>query len=139
MVDIFGTLGPACDDEKVLCKMFATGMTGIRINLSHVMLFECTASIERIRNAAKENGIAPKILIDMQGPELRIGKFDGAKELASGDVLMLGRDGIPVPGAVLAALESGDEVLLDDGKIQALFFNPGKHHYYGTEHFVVDP
>lgn len=29
--------------------------------------------------------------------------------------------------------------ILDDGKIQALFFNPGKHHYYGTEHFVVDP
>jgi pyruvate kinase len=117
MVDIFGTLGPACDDEKVLCKMFATGMTGIRINLSHVMLSECMASIDRIRSAAKENGITPKILIDMQGPELRIGKFDGAKELASGDMLKLGRNGIAVSGAVLAALESGDEVLLDDGKI----------------------
>ena len=117
MVDIFGTLGPACDDEKVLSRMFAAGMTGIRINLSHVMLSDCTAGIERIRNAAKENGIMPKILIDMQGPELRIGKFDGAKELDSGDMLKLGQDGITVPAAVLNALVAGDEVLLDDGKI----------------------
>lgn len=117
LVDIFGTLGPACDNENVLSKMFAAGMTGIRINLSHVMLFECTASIERIRNAANKNGITPKILIDMQGPELRIGKFDGAKELACGDKLKLGQNGISVPKAVLVALEAGDEVLLDDGKI----------------------
>ena len=117
MIDIFGTLGPACDDEMVLYKMFAAGMTGIRINLSHVMLSECTASIEKIRNAAKENGIMPKILIDMQGPELRLGKFDGVKELVPGDRVKLGQGGIAVPRAVIDALEAGDEVLLDDGKI----------------------
>ena len=38
MIDIFGTLGPACDDIAVLTDMFSKGMTGIRVNLSHVML-----------------------------------------------------------------------------------------------------
>lgn len=33
MVEIFGTLGPGCDDEETLYKMFAEGMTGIRINV----------------------------------------------------------------------------------------------------------
>lgn len=84
MVDVFGTVGPACDNQKVLADMFSNGMTGIRVNLSHVMLSDCAQSIERILAAAKENGLQPKILIDMQGPELRIGRFDGIKKLAAG-------------------------------------------------------
>ena len=37
---IYGTLGPACQDEKILTEMFALGMTGMRLNLSHVTLAE---------------------------------------------------------------------------------------------------
>lgn len=126
-VDIFGTLGPACDEELILEKMFACGMTGIRINLSHVMLSECKESIARINKAAKENGIVPKILIDMQGPELRIGRFEGAYVLGAGDKFRLGQEGIPVPPEVIRNLEPADEVLLDDGKILGIVVeNDGK-------------
>ena len=117
MTDIYGTLGPACDDEDILRKMFSLGMTGIRVNLSHVMLSDCAASIEKIRSAAKKADIQPKILIDMQGPELRIGRFEGKKILKAEDSITLGNEGIPLHDGILRELETGDEVLLDDGKI----------------------
>ncbi len=118
-IDIFGTLGPACDDEAVLNEMFAEGMTGIRINLSHVMLRDCADSIGRIRRAAEANGIVPKILIDMQGPEIRIGNIKAPIELAEGDDFELGKGGISVPDIAISCIAEGDEVLLDDGKILA--------------------
>ncbi|WP_034446155.1 pyruvate kinase [Butyrivibrio sp. AE2032] len=81
MVDIFGTLGPSCEAEDTLYEMFKEGMTGIRINLSHVMLADCTDKIERIKSAAKRAGVTPKILIDLQGPELRIDDLDAPLSL----------------------------------------------------------
>ena len=89
MVDIFGTLGPSCDDEEILYQMFKEGMTGIRINLSHVSLISCSDSLVRVKNAAKRCDIEPKILIDMQGPELRIGKVSGETKVTEGYVVLL--------------------------------------------------
>ena len=45
MVEIYGTLGPACSDTQTLARLFAAGMTGVRLNLSHVGL---PASAEQI-------------------------------------------------------------------------------------------
>ncbi len=128
MVDIFGTLGPSCDNEEILYKMFAEGMTGIRINLSHVKLTDCAASIDKIKKAADRYGITPKLLIDMQGPELRIGSLDKPLELREGEFAYFSgaivegeaqknENIIPVDSIVAASLEPGKEVLLDDGKI----------------------
>ncbi len=89
MVDIFGTLGPSCEAEDTLYEMFKEGMTGIRINLSHVMLADCTDKIERIKSAAKRAGVTPKILIDLQGPELRIGDLETPITLEEGTSLWL--------------------------------------------------
>ena len=120
MVNVFGTLGPACSRQSVLFDMFKEGMTGIRINLSHVKLSDCADKVETIRRAADQAGVTPKILVDMQGPELRIGDFEGAKELTSGDSLRLGRDGIPLEPVIIEHLEKDMEVLLDDGKLLAV-------------------
>ncbi len=95
MVDIFGTLGPSCDEEEVLKAMFKEGMTGIRINLSHVMLADCKESIRRIQRAAKAIGITPSILIDMQGPELRIGDLKEPLELEEGVILHIRQETAP--------------------------------------------
>ncbi len=119
MVDIFGTIGPACEDEQVLLSMFREGMTGIRINLSHVMLEDCRESIERVKNAAAECGVSPKILIDMQGPELRIGAMSEPVMLTEGESFFLGDGGIFVDSAIIGYLEKDIEVLLDDGRILA--------------------
>ena len=117
MVDVFGTLGPACKNIEVLDDMFAQGMTGMRINLSHTLLFDCKDEIKKIHHAAEKHAITPKILIDMQGPELRIGELKEALTLKENDRVVLGKNGIPVDEAVLKSTDIGTEILLDDGKI----------------------
>ena len=131
-VDIYGTLGPMCSDTDTLAAMFEAGMTGIRLNLSHVTLRESEHLIENLHKAAALSGAKTQLLIDMQGPELRIGRMNAPLDLKEGDKLTFLEQGDPearkagtlrkivtVPGEVLKALEVSREVLLDDGKILA--------------------
>ena len=106
---IYGTLGPSCTDIEVLRLMFREGMTGIRVNTSHVTLKEYADAIENVRKAADLEGITPDILMDMQGPELRIGKIDEL-ELSSGERLSL--SDIEAPHEVLKNVRKGMEILL---------------------------
>lgn len=117
MVDIYGTIGPACADEQILEMMFRAGMTGLRLNLSHVSLREAEPQFQMIRRAAKAAGVYPKLLIDMQGPELRVGKLAEPMILTDGECVTMGPDGIPVPEVIRPELIEGRKVLLDDGKI----------------------
>ena len=126
---IFGTFGPACDSEEILEKMIDTGMTGMRLNLSHTTLTKCAEKIQYYRKAAKNCGVEPQILIDMKGPELRIGSMKDSLQLTEtlAEVLLCSLENyefvqdvshvIPVPQEVMDILEAGDEVLLDDGKL----------------------
>ena len=151
MIDVFGTLGPSCRDEEVLASMFAEGMTGVRINLSHVMLKDCLEDLDKVKRAAADNKIVPKILIDMQGPELRIGRLDAPISLNDGDELVLeptvpdktdtypgktdahsgkantqpGAKAVTLDKRILESLEVNDEILLDDGKIAATITQAG--------------
>ncbi|MCR5743902.1 MAG: pyruvate kinase [Lachnospiraceae bacterium] len=115
MFDIYGTLGPACADRETLSAMFSHGMTGMRLNLSHITLENAADTIMIFYEAARDAHVMPKLLIDMQGPEVRIGDIE-EMELLEGDSVSLGGD-IPVPDYVIAGLREHDEVLLDDGKI----------------------
>ena len=92
MVDIYGTLGPKCSDKDTLVQMFDAGMTGVRLNLSHITLHHAADQIETLHCAAACCGKKAQLLIDMQGPELRIGTLE---------------------------LSPGQQILLDDGKILA--------------------
>ena len=49
MTAIYGTLGPACADLETLTEMFAAGMTGIRLNLSHTGLLQASGQIKAMR------------------------------------------------------------------------------------------
>ena len=117
-VRIYGTIGPACRDREILKQMFREGMDGVRLNLSHTSLEEASALIEDCHRAARECGISPELLIDMQGPELRVGIMKNPAELNEGE--LIGTGDIPFPEVVKNVLEDGDpgqEILLDDGKI----------------------
>ena len=117
-VKIYGTIGPACLDVDIIRQMFRAGMTGMRLNLSHTSLKDASEMIDLYHRASMEAGISsPDLLIDMQGPELRIGNLKKALMLADGDKVCLGPDGIPVPDAVFPHLTPGQTVLMDDGKI----------------------
>lgn len=115
--DIYGTLGPACADAGTLKKMFEAGMTGIRLNLSHVTLRKAAAQVEALHEAAAACGIKAKLLVDMQGPELRLGSFETEPELREGDTVLLGEGGIAMPETVLPYLLPGQQLLLDDGRL----------------------
>ncbi len=124
MIDIYGTIGPACADRTILAEMFREGMTGIRLNTSHTSLRDAEPQIAMIHEAAALCGIKPKLLIDMQGPELRLGRF-APMTLQAGSricfavsaVQQQNIPAVPVAQLIWNALHPGEEVLLDDGKI----------------------
>ena len=117
-VRIYGTLGPSCKDEQTLAQMFREGMDSIRLNLSHTTLAEAAGLIAAYRNAARACGVKPGLLIDMQGPELRIGRLPAPLRLEEG--ALVGTDALPFPEEVknvLSGAPAGREILLDDGRI----------------------
>lgn len=117
MTEIYGTLGPRCQDVDTLCAMFDAGMTGVRLNLSHITFHDAAVEIENLHRAAAKCGVQAQLLIDMQGPELRIGALPGSLALVEGQEITLGAGGIPVPELTLPCLAPGQQVLLDDGKL----------------------
>ena len=113
MIDIYGTLGPACAQADTLEQMLRLGMSGVRLNLSHMTLPEAAPLVEALHTAAARVGVRPKLLIDMQGPELRIGRLASPLPLGEGECLPVRALGLPE--AALACLAPGQEILLDDG------------------------
>lgn len=120
---IYGTIGPACQEEQKLEKMFRLGMTGMRLNVSHSSLEDVAEWIVGLHRAADSCNITADLLIDLQGPELRVGDFRFVESypLKDGETIFLSRqdetETIPVPQVVLEDTKSGQEILLDDGKI----------------------
>ncbi len=114
---IYATFGPACGTEEVLKKMIEAGMTGMRLNLSHTSLKNSSNYLKSYQSAAMQCGVTPEILIDMQGPELRVGDLRAGIRLEEGEKVLLGNKGIPVPMELISSLEVNDKILLDDGKL----------------------
>lgn len=129
---VYGTVGPACCDTEVLVQLFEKGMTGIRINLSHVNLVEVTDWIENIKTAyaqvKKANTEQPELemLIDLIGPEMRLGELPTERKLNIGDKLTVMAEGetnlfdpteLSIPNPIFEHLEEGTILLIDDGKI----------------------
>lgn len=129
---VYGTVGPACCDTEVLVQLFENGMTGVRINLSHVNLVEVTDWIENIRTAyarvKQNNPEQPELemLIDLIGPEMRLGELLSERKLNVGDRLTVMAEGktnlfdpteLAIPRPVYDKLEVGTSLLIDDGKI----------------------
>lgn len=118
-MDFYGTLGPSCCLHPVLVRMYEAGMTGVRLNLSHGMLKERANWLYVAVSAAKSVGVETKILIDLQGPELRVGNFGGERKLKKDTDVIFGQRGIPVPSILMAQVKKGMRLLLDDGKMEA--------------------
>ena len=119
MLEIYGTLGPACASADLLEQMLSTGMTGVRLNLSHVTLAQAADQVEALHTAARRLGVKPKLLIDMQGPELRIGPMSHDVHMIEGKNILLHQPGgIPLPEVILQHITPGQELWMDDGKIR---------------------
>ena len=120
------TLGPACNDEATLEKMFANGMNVARLNFSHGTHEEHQKRIELFRRVRDRLQVPAAIMLDTKGPEIRLGTFeDGAAVLKNGDPFILTVR--PVVGTAQKAsvmfegfasqVKKGDRVLIDDGRL----------------------
>ncbi len=113
--EIYGTLGPSCAEAGILGEMLSLGMTGIRLNLSHMSLRDAEPMLTALRDAERISGRPCKLLIDMQGPELRIGRLPAPLELTEGTKISLAD--LKIPEKIKEAITPGGEILLDDGKL----------------------
>ena len=102
-LEIYGTLGPACACVDTLRQMFAEGITGMRLNLSHTTLTGSEELIGSFHDAAASEGVSPSLLIDMQGPELRVGRFPSPIKLERDALVRL----IPNPASGISSCEKG--------------------------------
>lgn len=126
---IIATLGPASESQDTLQAMLNAGVDLVRINLSHGSQDEQAVRIEMAKKCAKAANKVIGILIDLQGPKIRIAKFRDPKgvTLAEGDTFILDADCPKEAGdenrvgldysALPKEVFAGDELLLDDGRL----------------------
>ncbi len=76
---IVATLGPASESPEILDRLIAAGVNVVRLNFSHGTAEDHRQRAERVREAARKNGVCVGILADMQGPKIRCGKFKNGK------------------------------------------------------------
>ncbi|MDH3325112.1 MAG: pyruvate kinase [Gammaproteobacteria bacterium] len=125
---ILATLGPATDDPKVLDKLIEAGLDVVRVNFSHGIADEHKKRVEMVRDRARAHGRQIGVLVDLQGPKIRIEKFKNNKiELAEGDIFTLDAECPTDDGdqnrvglaykTLPNDVKRGDTLLLDDGRI----------------------
>ncbi|TWV33274.1 pyruvate kinase [Streptomyces misionensis] len=124
---IICTLGPATDSYAQIKALVEAGMDVARFNLSHGTRAEHEERYQRVRKAADETGRSVGILADLQGPKIRLGRFDeGPVLLERGDTFTITvEDGVAGDrhrcGTTYAGLADdvapGERVLVDDGRV----------------------
>ncbi len=125
---IVATLGPASSSEEVLRDMIRAGVNVVRINFSHGSAQEHIERVNTVRAIAEELGVHIGVLADLQGPKIRISKFeDNSVFLSNGSTFIFDKQA-DVPGDVnrvgldfpdlIKDVQTGDILLLDDGKIR---------------------
>ncbi len=126
-VKILATLGPASADPEIVEALYRAGVDVFRINMSHASHDMMRERVATIRKLEEKVDRPIGILVDLQGPKLRVGLFaNGAEELRKGDLFTVDDD--PTPGdatrvrlphpEILESLRTGHRLLIDDGKVQ---------------------
>ena len=119
-------MGPAVEAAGKVEQLIAAGMNMARLNLSHGSYAEHQSRMDAVRNAAKKAGVPIAVLVDLQGPKIRLARFtNGPHELSRGDVFTITTDEIEGTkdrvGTTYKGLpgdcKAGDRILIDDGKV----------------------
>jgi pyruvate kinase len=125
---ILATLGPATDDPKVLDQLISAGVDVVRLNLSHGTHEEHRRRAESVRDRARASGRQVGVLVDLQGPKIRITEFKQGKiALQKDDPFILDtqcgakdgdqtRVGMTFP-ELIKDIKRGDTLVLADGAI----------------------
>ncbi len=120
------TMGPAVEAPEKVDELIAAGMNMARLNLSHGGYPEHQNRLDLVRASAEKAGRAVAILVDLQGPKIRLARFaDGPHELLRGDIFTITTDDVigtkERVGTTFKGLpgdcKAGDRILIDDGKV----------------------
>ena len=124
---IVATLGPASSTPEMIGKLFAAGADVFRINMSHTSHERMRELVAMIRGVEQDTGRPIGILVDLQGPKLRLGSIaGGAVTVKNGDTYVLDQDPaigdatrayLPHP-EIFAGVQNGHTLLIDDGKVR---------------------
>ena len=124
---IVATLGPATSTYESVRAIIDAGVDVARLNLSHGDYSVHEGNYANVRRAADDAGKPVAILVDLQGPKIRLGKFaDGPHDLEVGDVFKITTDEIlgsrEICGTTFKGLPNdvapGDPLLIDDGRVK---------------------
>jgi pyruvate kinase len=119
-------MGPAVESPEKVKELIDAGMNMARLNLSHGSYEEHQARLDCVRDAAKTAGRPVAILVDLQGPKIRLARFKaGPHDLARGDIFTITVDDVEGTkervGTTYKGLpgdcKAGDRILIDDGKV----------------------
>jgi pyruvate kinase len=124
---IVATLGPASSDPSTIASLFEAGVDVFRINMSHTSHARMRELVGMIRDIEADKARPIGVLVDLQGPKLRLGTFaGGAIALTPQQTFTLDSD--PAPGdtsrvqfphpEIFSVVEPGHTLLLDDGKVR---------------------
>ena len=124
---IVATLGPACSSAAVMSRMLAAGVDVVRLNFSHGVVSDHVERARLVRECAQKLGREVGLMADLQGPKIRVGKFENGRvqlvpgqdfildaECELGDDKRVGLDYKELPRDV----SPGAVLLLDDGLIR---------------------
>ncbi len=131
---IIATIGPAIDSKEGIKKLIEAGVNVFRLNTSHGTMEDHLKKFKTIRAVCEEYDYNAAIMIDLQGPKIRVGNLKKDIELEIGQEVVFANNSkemnvIPVDYEGIADdLVIGDKILLDDGKIQTVVkkVNDGK-------------
>ncbi len=124
---IVATLGPATASYENIRAIIDAGVNVARMNLSHGSYDVHEGVYANVRKAAADAGKPVAVLVDLQGPKIRLGKFeDGPYELAEGDIFKITTEDVlgtkELSGTTFKGLPNdvkpGDFLLIDDGKVK---------------------
>jgi len=124
---IVATLGPATSSYENIRAIIDAGVDVARMNLSHGSYAVHEEVYANVRKAAEDSGRAVAVMVDLQGPKIRLGKFEaGPYELAVGDIFKITTEDVvgtkELSGTTFKGLPDdvspGDFLLIDDGKVK---------------------
>src|SRR5690625_1305874 len=120
------TLGPATESPEMVQALVDAGMDVARINRSHGDQEAHAEVIRRVREAAEASGRAVAVLVDLQGPKIRLGRFtEGKHYLAEGDTFTITTEDVAGTKDLVSTtfkglpedVKPGDQILIDDGRV----------------------
>lgn len=121
---IIATVGPSCETKEQIKALTQAGVTMFRLNSSHADEAEHLRRLNIIREIEKEVGYPIPTLMDLQGPKIRVGKFDDPIELVKDSIVKFRHQEkyengiIPVDYKGIAKdVRPGEKIMLDDGKL----------------------